>query len=172
MSNSTIDTKGEQLPYRLPKEDSWRCDGCGMPITGVENHSGCIVRGNLGSTPALIVPPEGQQYGEVISKALTNQNEKMLHALAGLAGEAGEMMDLWKKMHFRYKSKKTGNALSEEEFREAARSELGDILFYVALANQEIFGDSLLELARDNIRKLTGRRPQEYAGVNLNAMRL
>lgn len=162
------------MAYRKPNEALWRCSGCNLEVTGDQDHSGCMIRGgkSLGTTPAVIVPPEGNLYGEIVSKALFVQNsvDQIDNAVLGIAGEAGEIADLFKKRRFH--PKKDDPVEAYNEFMRELRLEIGDVLFYLALLNQNLFGDSLLEVARDNLYKLQKRWPENYKDVNLTTLRL
>lgn len=72
-------------------------------------------------------------------------------AILGLAGEAGEMADMWKK-HIGH-----DHVLDFSKIRE----ELGDILFYIAYA-AAAFDMDLAKVAQDNIQKLRERYPSGF----------
>lgn len=73
---------------------------------------------------------------------------------AGLAGEAGEFVDLVKKVHGH------GHELTEE-LRQKAGKELGDVLWYLnALADS--LGFTLSEVASMNIAKLDLRYKKKF----------
>lgn len=76
------------------------------------------------------------------------QKGKLLHAAIGLAGESGELIDTVKK-HLIY-----GKELDVEN----AKEELGDILFFAAMAANAL-GVSLEEIAESNFAKLSKRYP-------------
>lgn len=78
----------------------------------------------------------------------------MLHVLAGLAGEVGELSDAIKRAEV------YGEALDMENIEE----ELGDIMWFVAYA-ATVFGSSLETIARQNINKLGRRYPEKYSDV-------
>ena len=67
-----------------------------------------------------------------------------LPAVLGLAGEAGEVADQYKKHLF-----KPGNELTPD----AALDELGDVLYYVAIRAYQL-GVTLDDLSRANAEKL------------------
>lgn len=72
----------------------------------------------------------------------------------GLSGEAGEIANKLKKI---IRDKK--GVLSDKD-KQAIKSELGDVLWYVAeLARQ--LGLNLDEVAEDNITKLSNRKKQD-----------
>jgi NTP pyrophosphatase (non-canonical NTP hydrolase) len=71
---------------------------------------------------------------------------KRLHPLVALAGEAGELLNLWKKDAY-----KPGFAATDEMFVE----ELGDCLFYLAILAYQL-GLTLDELSQRNRQKLEG----------------
>lgn len=80
------------------------------------------------------------------------EQETLLLAGLGLAGEAGEVADHIKKVAFH------GHALDQEHVTE----ELGDILWYVALAARAV-GVTLEEVAARNIAKLERRYPDGFS---------
>jgi len=69
----------------------------------------------------------------------------------GLAGEAGEAVDKWKKI-LAYKEGKLSEADKEE-----IEKELGDVLWYLAMFADNL-GLSLDGVARKNIAKLADRK--------------
>lgn len=72
----------------------------------------------------------------------------------GLAGEAGEVADLIKKIAFH------GHPLDRDKLMD----EMGDVLWYLALA-AEVLGMSLDEIANRNIDKLWERYPAGFDSV-------
>lgn len=108
------------------------------------------------------------RYGAVVSKALfVQEHEKKLNnAILGIAGEAGEILDHFKKLWYHPPKDDSGDGLA------ALRYEIGDLLFYLALLNELVYGDSLLEVAKDNIEKLKRRWPERYKDVDLNELTL
>lgn len=74
---------------------------------------------------------------------------KLLHAGIGLSGEAGELVDTIKK-HLFY-----GKELDKENLKE----ELGDIMFFVAMACNSL-GVTMEEVLSMNVKKLTIRYNQ------------
>jgi NTP pyrophosphatase (non-canonical NTP hydrolase) len=89
-----------------------------------------------------------------------DQNFDLLHAALGVTGEAGEFADAIKKSAIYNKTLDHGNALEE----------LGDLLWYVALAC-EALGVDMAEVAKQNIDKLKLRYPDKYSDL-LAAKRL
>ena len=81
-----------------------------------------------------------------------NQDFDLMHAALGLSGEAGEFSDAIKR-HLVY-----GKPLD----RTNAFEELGDILWYVALACESL-GVDMSEIAKLNLDKLRIRYPEEYS---------
>ena len=77
--------------------------------------------------------------------------EKLLHACLGMAGEAGECIDLMKKHMFQ------GHPLDEPHM---AR-EIGDVLWYVAAAAAAL-GYGLEAIMQMNIDKLKARYPEGF----------
>jgi len=82
----------------------------------------------------------------------TEGYERLLHAGIGMVTEAGEFIDALKKAMF------YGTDLDRVNLRE----ELGDILWYVALAIDEL-GTSFEEVQRINIEKLRARYPDKFS---------
>ena len=76
----------------------------------------------------------------------------LLMGLLGLAGESGELTDLFKKWIFH------GKLLD----REHAKKELGDVLWYVAEIAYSM-GWSLDEIMQMNIDKLKARYPEGFS---------
>lgn len=82
---------------------------------------------------------------EVVLEPLLAKLEQMTWAM-GLAGEAGEFVDLMKKHHGH------GHPLD----REKALKELGDVLWYTAVLSHSL-GYTLSQVAQENSRKLRER---------------
>lgn len=96
----------------------------------------------------------GNEYQNLAMRTKNEEltiGEQMANACFGLAGEVGEYLDLLKKSMFQ------GHKLAAEKVVE----ELGDILWYVALAcdNWEIKLDTVMEY---NIEKLKKRYPDGF----------
>lgn len=82
---------------------------------------------------------------------LTNE-DKLINAVFGLNGEAGEIADHIKKHMFQ------GHKLDGEKLVK----ELGDVLWYIALG-AEALGINLEEVAQINIEKLKKRYPEGFS---------
>src|SRR5262245_10334445 len=80
---------------------------------------------------------------------------RLNHAVIGMTGEVGELAALVE--HWLYYGK---NAVSGPDLT-AFKEELGDLLWYVALACNAL-GLSLAEVMEANIRKLRARYPERY----------
>tara|TARA_R100000664_G_C2727983_1_gene119361 strand:+ start:534 stop:902 length:369 start_codon:yes stop_codon:yes gene_type:complete len=78
-------------------------------------------------------------------------DEANLNWALGIAGEAGEYCELIKKKHFHAKPLN----------RQDAKKELGDILYYVAMAAANLQLD-LSEIAEANVEKLLARYPNGF----------
>lgn len=78
--------------------------------------------------------------------------DQLLNAIVGLAGESGEICDLWKKWQFH------GHSLDHAKLQE----ELGDLLWYVALACYAL-DCSMSSLMEANIAKLFRRYPEKFS---------
>lgn len=84
------------------------------------------------------------------AKPMTFQNN-LLHAALGLAGEAGEFVDAVKK----------GVIYEQELDEQNLKEELGDILWFCALAATTL-GVNLHDIAAANVHKLSKRYPDRY----------
>ncbi len=80
------------------------------------------------------------------------QRERLLNAALGLCGEAGEFADSLKKWEFH------AHPLDADELRK----ELGDVLWYAALACDAL-GLSLGDVMAENIDKLRRRYPDGFS---------
>jgi NTP pyrophosphatase (non-canonical NTP hydrolase) len=80
------------------------------------------------------------------------QRERLLNAALGLCGEAGEFADSLKKAEFH------SHPLDVAELRK----ELGDVLWYAALACDAL-GLSMGEVMAENIEKLRRRYPEGFS---------
>lgn len=72
----------------------------------------------------------------------------------GVAGEAGEVIEKWKKI-VAYKNGK----ISDEDL-EMLKKELGDVIWYVAVMADSL-GISLDEIMRHNVEKLKDRQSRQ-----------
>lgn len=76
--------------------------------------------------------------------------ENLEYPTLGLAGEAGEVANIVKKIQ-----RDHGGVLNEE-FRGKLKDELGDVLWYISACADEL-GLSLSEIAEYNVNKLAKR---------------
>jgi len=88
-----------------------------------------------------------------------------MNAVLGLCAESGEVADFYKKTLFHPPHPR--NPTYADLWKE-----YGDVLWYLAAAVEREFGMSLLDLAKDNIRKLQDRYPERYNNVNLEELTL
>jgi len=104
------------------------------------------------------------RYGAECRKRMFVQepHQQLMNAVMGLAGETGEIADYWKKMLFHPPHPK------HDELD--LKAEIGDLLWYLATLNEIVYGDSLLDRARENIQKLQKRWPERYEGVNVEEL--
>lgn len=92
-----------------------------------------------------------------LSERLNGNFARMDTAVAGIAGEAGEIADLWKKLKFH------GKELNEEN-RNNMIKELGDMFWYLAQASMAM-GVPMEEIIRGNVEKLKLRHPHGFSGA-------
>lgn len=90
-----------------------------------------------------------------ISRWRDGNFSRMDNAVAGLAGEAGEIGDLWKKLKFHNKE------LSEEN-RQKLVDELSDVCWYAMQAAIALDVD-MDEVIRHNVEKLRARHPHGFS---------
>lgn len=107
------------------------------------------------------------QYGIVCRERMFVRDtpSQVFNAVFGLCGEAGEIADYYKKTRFHPPHLRNPS-------REDLRKEIGDVLWYLAALNEIEFGDSLLDVAKENIQKLQGRWPERYNDVNIEELSL
>jgi NTP pyrophosphatase (non-canonical NTP hydrolase) len=107
------------------------------------------------------------RYGtEVRARMFVQERDRQLmNSLLGLSGETGEILDYYKKTLFHPPH-------SRNPSRDDLRKEIGDMLWYLAALNEIEFGDSLLDVARENIVKLRSRWPERYNTVNIEELTL
>jgi NTP pyrophosphatase (non-canonical NTP hydrolase) len=91
---------------------------------------------------------EYQALARRTMNAAINEQERLTMTALGLTGEAGECSELIKKHIFHNRPLN----------RDHLRSELGDVLWYVAML-ADACGLSLDEIAQGNVEKLRGRYP-------------
>jgi len=91
-------------------------------------------------------------------ESLVDESTMLNAAALGLNGEAGEIADHVKKVMFH------GHPL-DEETRDKIAKEIGDILWYCAMASRGISLE-LGEIARMNVEKLKQRYPDGFSTEN------
>lgn len=96
-----------------------------------------------------------EAYGDFVTQmaskdSLKNFKAKLGTSGLGLAGEAGEIADLTKKVYFH-------GMKWNEEVRLKMIKELGDILWYVAFMSRHVLDVSIEEILEANVKKLKER---------------
>lgn len=97
---------------------------------------------------------EYQAEAKVVARSDHAKNMALLNWALGLGGEAGEFQNLVKKMLFH------NHSVSGEKLA----NELGDVLWYVALAADSL-GYTLQDIAQLNLAKLTSRYPGGFSPI-------
>ena len=92
---------------------------------------------------STLTDKESHQYGDV--------DARLMSQVLGLSGEAGEVMEKFKKIL------RDKNGKISEDDHAAIIKELGDVLWYVNSA-AHLLGSSLEEVARLNNEKLASRQ--------------
>lgn len=95
---------------------------------------------------------EYQQLAQRTSNPALTQEEHLLNAMLGLAGETGECCDLVKK----------GLYQDGREIRDKLLDELSDVMWYIAEAAAAM-GFEMDAIAEHNIEKLRCRYPEGFA---------
>jgi NTP pyrophosphatase (non-canonical NTP hydrolase) len=88
-----------------------------------------------------------------LDTVVNHSNQEMNRSIfaMGIAGEAGEVIEKWKKI-VAYRD----GVISEEDLQEISK-ELGDVLWYIAVFAHSL-GLSLDDVAKNNIQKLQSRK--------------
>ncbi len=95
---------------------------------------------------------------EVVNKTwnfagrITDERGHQQNAMIGLASEAGELLDIGKKLWYHGEKPK-------DYWREKMLGELGDVIYYL-LKVMDIFGFTLKEVLAYNRKKLASRHPE------------
>lgn len=100
------------------------------------------------------------EYQELAARTAENHSEELLNYGLGVAGEAGEVADMIKKVRFQ------GHSYTQDQ----VCKELGDVMWYVSQLAR-ITGLTLEEVATKNIEKLMKRYPEGFSeerSVNRN----
>ncbi len=96
-----------------------------------------------------------EQRFKMLSEKLNGRFSRMDNSIAGLAGEAGEVADMWKKIKFH-------NLEYNDETREKLIKELGDICWYL-FSVADVLDISIEEVIRRNIEKLKARHAHGFS---------
>lgn len=94
---------------------------------------------------------EYQQLALRTAHRQEKREDDLLHGSAGVATEAGELMDIFKRFRF------YGKAVDWVHVKE----EVGDVLWYLALVCESA-GITLEDAAKANIEKLRVRYPEKF----------
>lgn len=97
------------------------------------------------------------EYQKVsLTTAVHHPNQEMDRSIfaMGIAGEAGEVIEKWKKI-VAYRD----GVVTAEDLQELSK-ELGDVLWYIALFAHEL-GLSFDDIAQQNVDKLASRKARD-----------
>lgn len=92
-----------------------------------------------------------------LSKLLKGNFARFDNAVTGLAGETGEVADVWKKIKFM-------GLEYNDETRDKLVKELGDVCWYMMSAATAL-GVPLEEIINQNIEKLKSRHPHGFSSA-------
>lgn len=95
------------------------------------------------------------QRFKLLSEKLKGRYSRMDNSIAGLAGEAGEVADMWKKIKFH------GLEYNEETCEKLIK-ELGDICWYL-FSVADVLDISVEEIINKNITKLKARHEHGFS---------
>ena len=99
---------------------------------------------------------EYQKFAKVTKKPWDNKDSELAYLGLGLAGEAGEVVEIIKK-HF------SGSKPLDDERTEKLKNEIGDVMWYLA-ALCDGLGFDMGQIAQINIDKLRKRHGDTYSG--------
>jgi NTP pyrophosphatase (non-canonical NTP hydrolase) len=96
-----------------------------------------------------------EEYADFVTKmasvdATTNFSAKLTHGALGLAGEAGEVADLAKKVIFH-------GMQWDESIRQKMINELADIFWYLTFTARNVLNVTIEEIMEANVKKLQER---------------
>ena len=91
-----------------------------------------------------------EYQGHALETAVYPIEAKIVYPILGLAGEAGEVADKYKKII-------RGDKVLDSTTRDTLVGEVGDVLWYVAVLSADL-GFTLEEVAQMNVRKLSSRQ--------------
>jgi NTP pyrophosphatase (non-canonical NTP hydrolase) len=94
-----------------------------------------------------------------LSEKLNGRFSRMDNSIAGLAGEAGEVADMWKKIKYH-------NLDYNDETKEKLIKELGDICWYL-FSVADVLDVSVEEIINKNIEKLKARHVNGFSAEYL-----
>lgn len=97
------------------------------------------------------------ERAKMLSEKLGGQFSRLDTAINGIAGESGEIADIWKKIKFQDKE------LSEENIDDLVH-EIGDLYWYLAQASIAL-GVSQEKIIEMNIEKLKKRHPHGFSNA-------
>jgi len=95
-----------------------------------------------------------RQYIELAQRTLSKQEDKLGHFVIGLATEAAELLDAYKKHRYYDRELDTVNM----------KEEIGDMMWYLLQLCDEL-GYSIEQAKVDNIAKLSKRYPDGFKDV-------
>lgn len=93
-----------------------------------------------------------QQGARRSANSSLTKNEALANWALGLAGEAGEVADLFKKVIFH----------KHDLDLDKVKKELGDVAWYLAVLSDEV-GLSLSDVMETNLAKLKARYPDKFS---------
>jgi len=97
------------------------------------------------------------EFQSSIEVVYTHRPDELTYAILGIGGEAGEVIEVYKKAMRRFSPEELRGDAWSKDYRDALLDELGDVLWYVArVAN--LLGASLEVVAQMNMKKLAYRR--------------
>lgn len=98
------------------------------------------------------------KFVAILAKPMGSEQNDLMHAAAGVAGEAGEIIDAVKKYW----------CYNKPLDRENMKEELGDIRFYIQMF-YNLLGFTEEEIIESNMEKLKKRYPQGYTDAAAQA---
>ncbi len=98
-----------------------------------------------------------EEYQKIALTTLEGNADPLMQKtiwMLGIAGEAGEVVEKWKKIVAYH------NGVVTEEDKEGLKGELGDVLWYIAVIAHEL-GLPLEDVVARNVKKLADRKKRD-----------
>lgn len=138
---------GQQIHEAFRADEQWAQGWTDLPEAARTGYDRVAARLN-----EACASPEDRYIDEILRTCVAeDDSERLVLGALGLAGEAGEVIDLVKKARFQ------GHPIDWEK----VKGELGDVMWYVGLLCHTL-GLSLEEIRQANVEKMHRRYPDGF----------